>query len=653
MGKLGLTNTTNPNRKDGLILPLSAPAVKPLVSAAVLLLARSLCQTHKLAHPSVADILSATKVTRSRAYEVSQALRLILPSLIQPCGRPPGKKTQPSALSDSLQGLTTAVVDYLMHHPGCVHICDTRRVYSDDFRHFIVELRARYGHVTLDDFAQDVCVPVGTLKPWLAQPVNANNEHSSDATIGTEAHGHGSPPDESFVDTIEVIATAWKSWKGTFSAFVEYVRNELRLQVGHHSIARILEACGLRTPNRRSGRSPDEKALRNAFETFFPGAQWVGDGKLVQVVIDGQTFPFNLELHVDAHTGAWVGLDCSTQEDSAAVLDAWDGALTTTGAAPLALLLDNNPANHTEQVDEVLGNTGTLRIRATKQRPQNKAHVEGAFGLFAQQVPELKLDTSKSKQEIAKTLLSLVATTFARAINRRPRADRNGLSRADLYAEEPTEEQIQQAKQALRERLKKQERARETRESRQRPVVKALLDDHFQKLGLIDPERHIRLTIGNYPLDSIVDAIAIFSAKKVASTLPEGADGRYLLGIVRNLTAQREGEEIASNLIQHRIEARELAITMLESQRLTICDSQRTDENVINDCLLAAFDAKNKLDEIFWLTATADHIRTRQPNEQLPLYHVAARRINATFRVPPWRRQNFLRFLAERVVPIN
>src|SRR5436853_243627 len=62
----------------------------------------------------------------------------------------------------------------------------------------------------------------------------------------------------------------------------------------------------------------------------------------------------------------------------------------------------------------------------------------------------------------------------------------------------------------------------------------ALLDVAFARLDLLEPERHFRDAIACYPRDAIVDAIAIFSGKRTAGTLPDGVDARYLLGIVRN-----------------------------------------------------------------------------------------------------------------------
>jgi hypothetical protein len=72
-----------------------------------------------------------------------------------------------------------------------------------------------------------------------------------------------------------------------------------------------------------------------------------------------------------------------------------------------------------------------MRIDATPSRAQNKAHVEGAFGLFAQKVPRLEVDTTDSRA-LARSILWLVATTFFRALNRAPRRDRAGRSRAEL-----------------------------------------------------------------------------------------------------------------------------------------------------------------------------------------------------------------------------
>jgi len=59
-------------------------------------------------------------------------------------------------------------------------------------------------------------------------------------------------------------------------------------------------------------------------------------------------------------------------------------------------------------------------------------------------------------------------------------------------------------------------------------------------------------SIARYPLDVIVDGLAIFTGKRRVGTLPPGADARYLLGIVRNLGDEPEGIAITEELLHAR-----------------------------------------------------------------------------------------------------
>lgn len=620
------------------------------MQAAVLLAARPLCLHFALPLPSVEEVLAATGASRSRAYELCAALLALLPSLARPRGRPAQPSERPSPPPDAVD-ITSAILTYVLQHPGCARMQGDRQGYSDDFRRFAVGLRTSNPDIALEDFARRSLIPLGTLKSWLAgpHPAPAPEVSPSEARTDDRSSGH-----KATLSHIETVLAEWDAWHGSFIDFTKHVRHQLRVPMGRQLIRHILEAHGVRLPRRRPGRSPDEIALRGAFETFFPGAQWVGDGKAVRVVLNGETFNYNLELDVDAHTGAWVGLCIRDTEDSAAVAEAFENGVETTGASPIGLLLDNKPSNHTPEVDAVLDSAGTSRIRATAKRPENKAHVEGAFGLFAQQAPPIELETKGSGRSVARALMLLVATTFARAINHRPRADRGGLSRFELYAEKPTEEQIQQARRAIEERCRKQELARATREARQRPEVRALLDDHFDRLGLIDPQRSVRLAIAGYPLDAIVDGIAIFTGKRQAGTLPQDCDARYLLGIVRNVAAQREGIAVAEALLAKRLEARDHVLAVLQAQRDAVCDSTRDPRELIADCVAHALGTARKLDRLFWLRALAEEIQATatESSHRQSLFRVAAREINTTFRVPPRERQEAVCFLADRLVPL-
>jgi hypothetical protein len=627
------------------VAEVGAP-VSPVLVAALLLAGSEHLRALDLPGPTVAQVIEATGASRSRAYELRDALLAVLPSLKRPVGRPavPPRAVDPGTACDLYGDVTT----FLMDHPGCVYGGAERRRYDDSFRRFVLDLREQHVDVDLDHFADAIRVPLGTLKAWLGASVDEPAD--------------GSAPDQGDDDTgatdttlasaqTQVVLSCWETWRGTFGDFCNHVRQEQRVPFGASIISQILFVHGKRRPRRRGGRSPDERALRGAFQTFFGGAQWVGDGSPIPVTINGQRCVFNLELMVDPHSGGFVGMSVRDEEDSAAVIESLVDGVATTGEAPLAVLLDNRPSNHTPQVDAALGDV-TLRIRATPFRPQNKAHVEGGFGLFQRSIPALDLH-AQDPRGLARQILALVAQTWARTLNHRPRDDRGGRSRVELYNEPITAEQIDAARAALEERCKKQNRARLTALTRQDPIVRALLDDTFLRLQLLDPEANLRAAIARYPIDVIVEAIAIFDAKRRVGTLPPGVDARYLLGIVQNLGNEREGIVIAQELLRARLDARDRMLAPLVEARE---DARRHTPDLRDRVLrfaVLALATDRLVDRLFWLLAAADEISTHAANDPTPLLDATSRRIHATHRVPYRQRLQAVRILAESIVPLG
>lgn len=618
---------------------LASVALPPAWLAAVLLLGRSIGEPRGLVCPPVNAIVEATGASKSRAYELAGKLAAALPALVCAPGRP--TKQQPVASPDQGAQVTRAVLAYVMKHPGCVDRGAERQRYGDDFRRFVLELSVEHSALGLDAFAEAAGVPLGTLKDWLRVPASVTEAPSDEAPAPAEA-----------VETLQVqtVLDAWTRWSGSFLDFCKHVQRDLHVPFGRDLVRRILATHGKRKSARRDGRSPDELALRGAFRTWFPGAQWVGDGMQVPIVVDGQRFVFNVELDVDAYAGAFVGASVRDTEDSAAVIETFQSGVATAGAAPLALLLDNKPSNHTPDVDAALGDT--LRMRATPERPQNKAHIEGGFGLFSQILPPLIVDTSKHSRELARGFLGLIVDVWARATNHRPRKDREGRSRIELYSDTPTKEQLEQARLELRVIAERQERARRTLEARRRPELLALLDEYFKRLALLDPERHIRVAITGYPKDAIVDGLTIFDARRQANTLPDGADARYLLGIVKNVAAKTEGELLAELLYRNRIEARDRFLAPLRTER----EALRAEPDVLRVlrvCVEKAVDTTSNLERTFWLDAIVETLRGQKDTDRERLYLHAARLIEATYAITARERHDAVRYVADKLVPLT
>lgn len=616
--------------------------------AALLLLARPHLRVLGLAKLSAATLLEVTGAAKSRAYELAAALRARIDELVAPVGRPASVAEPSTERADALRELTRRALEYLLAHPGAAQRTSSKAHYDDGFRDFVVAQSEAHPELDVAEIADALMLPVTTLRDWL-RTTRAGVEQTRELDPSEhDSSPHEPSPTSASALHVETVLAQWSSWCGTFCAFCKHVQTHHGIPFGRTTIASLLEHAGERRPSKRRGRSPDEAALRGAFESFFPGAVWVGDGSEVAVELEDQRFVFNLELVIDAHSGAAVGIDVRAHEDADAVVQSFEDAKQTASTEPLALLLDNKPCNHSPAVHEATG--PALVIPATSGRPQNKGHVEGGFGLFSQHAPPLRIEGATTKQR-ARSLAELAARLFFGAFNMRPRADRKGRSRIELYRdEEPTPEQIKEARAALQARLDKQLAAKQTLRERQDPVKRAYLDDALAQLELSDPTGHFQSAIARYALDDITDGIAIFRGKRNAGTLPEGADIRYLLGIVRNLAHEREGLAIATALWDERIKVRDLVFRSLIEERDAL-DHVDPDLRLL-DFVDRALVADRELHRYFWLDAAAEVVLEHPPERRRAAFERAARRIHTSYRVPHVRRRGAARVIAGRVLAV-
>lgn len=613
-------------------------SLSPALIAGFLLAAIPLLNDLGLPAPAASTVIELAGAKRTSAYKLKADIEEVLPGLIKPPGRPPAP---PPESPQNLAPLHSEVLLFLYDHPGAVGGSSDHRHYSDTFRFFALDLCEAHRDISLELLAQTLGLPLPTLKDWLRGELPHVVTTESLATVRNPAPAQ-----------IQAVLDAWERWddkKSGFSAFCTHVWFHLRIPCGIKNIKDILAAHGVRSSKRR-GRPPDASVMRGTFDTFFAGAQWIGDGTELTVSIAGLDYTCNLELLVDTDSGAFVGASIRPNEDAAAVTKAFDDAILSAGQAPIALLLDNKPSNHSEPVIKALGDTLLLRSRPYKAT--DKPHIEGGFGLLKQEVPPLVL-TSTDPAILASQVAQLVVMTWARAVNHRPRLDRDGKTRAMLFRNAaPSELEVEAARAALLERQRKQNEARKALQKRLDPIVRQLLDEAFIRFGLEDPESHLRTAIASWPLEAVVNGIAIFEGKKNAGTLPKGVDARYLKGIVHNLAEEAEGWAIAIALLNERLKAKDLSLAHLEAQQAKLDDEGAETPDLLKDYIDKALASSRNIDKTFWLLASADLISGQNDEEHKNLLRLAARRIHSTFAVPHKERLAATRFLFAKVIPV-
>jgi len=107
--------------------------------------------------------------------------------------------------------------------------------------------------------------------------------------------------------------------------------------------------------------------------------------------------------------------------------------------------------------------------------------------------------------------------------------------------------------------------------------------------------------IARYPLDAVLAGIATFEARQLTGSLPDGVDGRYLLGIVHNIAQQDEGLRISDALLRERLAARDRLLVDLEECRDTLLQMVPEPRDLLHTLLDRALGTDRRLDRLFWL----------------------------------------------------
>ena len=595
--------------------------------------------------------------SRSQAFEMRKRLKNLFQNVQGRAGRPPTQTMEQTPLMTVME----SCLDYIVRHPGAVSVKEERNFYSEGYRRFVVELAGSDGparDIPLIDLARVTKVPEGTLKMWLyptppgpgkkldKQP-DSNSDSARESTREEPTKPSHEACNKNVSETVKDVHlrqlfALWSNWNGTFVDFCQMAIKEHRLPFTITFIGDALEAAGLRTRNRRKKEQAPWTA--GTFLSYFPGAQWLGDGTSIAVRYQGQVFVFNVEYLHDIAADAGMGFYISDAEDEQALIEAFNsGVETAEGVLPLALTLDNRPSNHTPAVEEALSET--LLLRSTPGRPQSKAPIEGAFGLFQQSMPPLHLQGC-SARDVARSYLNAVMTAWFRGRNGRPRKRLGGLTPTQAYREAaPTAEEIQKALGELRERQKRQEKVQATLQASRDPVRLRLLTVGLAELGIPDPKGSLATVLARYSPDAIVYGLSTFRTRKERGTLPPSADHRYLAAIIRNDHDKRHQLELSEHLFQQRVRLHDFSLEPLtrlaERVRAT-----KTLSELPQSFVSLALQAKFEIDFRYWTRAAAEALAAL-PREQRPaLYQHLCRLIAASFKTQRDRRETLIDRLA-------
>jgi len=522
--------------------------------------------------PGKQAVTEALHVTRSYIYERQPWLERHLAQL--DWNAPAEPEIQEELLRLRVQN---SILRYRAEHPGAWCSGEHNTYSPDGVRPFVLQLAEEVGvgeKLTQAQFAEYVEIPLPTLKGWWSAarasgepgseersspdppppkppPTTAQPEEGAPppspthgpapAPCSTTTSPPASPSPEQQQEPTATVADLnlslemlkiiklYNKWEGTLRAFVRHLRDQHDLHYQRREITEILHMADERKLLRRP---PPPFRVRGSSFIPPPGVQATGDGKELVIVINGRRCKVTWQPTLDVGSTAIIGNAIRPNEDTEGVLSSFRDGVATTGVTPDFLLLDNKECN--KSADLVAGlPEGTTLMYATLGRPQNKAVVEGMFGLFDQELGEVIaiIDTTSETAILAAVADAVTRAWDAGRNGRRRKCD--GLSPVERYRQQHTTEQREAAIERLAAIKRRHDEQNAGILARCDPEVVAALDDACTRFGF-GKDGDLLAALGTFSIRAVREAIAIYFAKKTAGRLEPDAGLRYFGGIVRN-----------------------------------------------------------------------------------------------------------------------
>jgi len=540
------TNDSTPTKRTtSLTLPPNLLLHKTLMIALVVLARRIAVVLEVDLQTPVAELCRAADANRTSVYQQTERILSQLEALaLARAGRPAEQACAAPTAEPSALSLTVKVLEFQLDHPGCVLPQRGRTSYSPAFQRFVLAERGSWPG-SLEAFAQAVRVSLDTLAEWL-------RKDRRDALAEPVAKQLPPLPVDAS-DLTRTIAAAWQRWDGPVRPFIRHAARSFRIAA--NQVARVLMLLGVisrrrRRPFRHRGSTSD----------LSPGAMLVTDGKEVEVVLtsSGEVVHLNWQAMVDQATGCDTAAVVTDEECAAGVAEAFQRSLVTLGnAPPQALLHDNKPCYDDAALKRSVNQAGTTTIPATFSRAENKAVLEGAFGLFEQRVGSIRLN-DESRESLVRSAVEETLRAYVAATNSVPRPDLHGRSRLEVLHDSCPSLEQQERDRAFLARLKADHESSHRWLNAPDPTSLELLNVVFDRLGLLplDPTSSLRRYLAAYEPAAIRRAAAVVAAKLNRGALKPRFAHRYLTKVIQNqqdeLDLERASQELLHLATLHR-----------------------------------------------------------------------------------------------------
>ena len=309
-----------------------------------------------------------------------------------------------------------------------------------------------------------------------------------------------------------------------FEAFWSYLGHTHGDRAFSREVVRqILIDLGLHSP-----RTAKIKNKGTSVKTeFTPNAIWEGDGKQLNITVNGIRHTFCWYAFCDQRTTLIVGSSITGAESSKAFIDALKDGNQSQGTYAIGVLIDNRLGEtDLSAVKSFCKEHNIIIGRTFPGNSKSNGFIESTFGIFERYVGDLNV-TGANSQEIAASLAEVIVEIFTQQRNHTPRKRLGSRSPADYPTPDRQPEYIREAIERLANRF--------NRETVSIEFKWDLILEARAHFGLLsEPTQHkLMKQLGKYPAADLLSAQSKYLAQIIRHP-DQTYRSEYFMAIVRN-----------------------------------------------------------------------------------------------------------------------
>ena len=294
------------------------------------------------------------------------------------------------------------------------------------------------------------------------------------------------------------------------------------IEISYHKLRQTLIELGFYSP-----RGPKIKKHGSVKKPFNPHAIWEGDGKQVNITINGYRHCFCWYAFTDQSTTLIVGANVEKTETSENFLNALKNAGENNSVFPIGVLIDNRLSDtDLSPIKTFMKEHNIVLARTFPGNSKSNGTIENNFSIFERFVGDINI-SGKSNMEIAQSIAKTMVEVFTQLRNNQPRKRLHGATPQERAENSRRPEHQRSSVEKIANRFNK-----ETSNIEEKWEVIDSARKHFEYLSL-EAENKIKRQLKHYTAKTLIDTQAAYIAQ-IAKHPESTYTSAYFMAILRN-----------------------------------------------------------------------------------------------------------------------